>query len=548
MKRQNNSRQFFSFTVAPLTIYAVLFLLLNYPSSLSFRTHFFTDQYEGLTSIWKIWWVNKAVTQLHQSPWETNYVHYPYGVSFAAHTLTPFNGFLGIPLIKYFTLTETYNIIIAFSFIVGGLTAFLLAYYVSRSYMGSLIGGFIFTFSSYHFGHAWEHINLLSIEWIPLFILAWIIFIKEPRLTSALSCALILFLNQMCDIYYFLFCVIAGILILVWQGSDRKGAFTLFWRSRAMPLLTFILAAAALTGPLVISFIILNKTDPLLGAHPSTDNSLDLLAPIIPGFHWRFADITRPFWRSLPVNVFENASLGLSVLFVVAYALIERRKIYSRDLNLWILMLLFFGVMSMGPILQVWGHKTSIPLPYVLLEKILPPLQLSGAPIRMVIMAILSASVLCAVGFGALLSRKSKAAATILLILLLIEYLPRPLPTSDVAVPDYILMLKSLPGNEGLIDTVHMNVLPEYYQIYHEKPIAFSLLARTPTSVEKQDQQLKAVIEQKDYVRLCDEYSFRYLITQDDVSGIKSRVKIIYEDLGTGLKLVDMKPNGECFT
>ena len=118
------------FTMAgfPVIFYCIAFAILTYPLLLFFSTHLFADQGDGLQNVWNLWWVNKAVTQLHQSPWYTSYLHYPKGVSLLGSTLNPFNGFMGIVLLNFMTLIETYNSIVIFSFVMGGLTVFWLAY------------------------------------------------------------------------------------------------------------------------------------------------------------------------------------------------------------------------------------------------------------------------------------------------------------------------------------------------------------------------------------------------------------------------------------
>ncbi|MCI0528739.1 MAG: hypothetical protein L0Y56_14975, partial [Nitrospira sp.] len=168
--------------VLPILFYFIFFCSLTYPLILSFSTHLFADQGDGLQNVWNLWWVNKAVTQLHQSPWHTSYLHYPHGASLLGHTLNPLNGFLGIGLLKFLTLFEVYNVLVVFAFVVSGWTAFLLAYHFTHSYGSSLIAGYIFTFSNYHFAHAQGHLNLESLEWLPLFVLCWYKLMTKPGL------------------------------------------------------------------------------------------------------------------------------------------------------------------------------------------------------------------------------------------------------------------------------------------------------------------------------------------------------------------------------
>src|SRR6266849_4159890 len=90
----------------PAFFYFICFCLLTYPLIGQFSSHFFADKWDGLQNVWNLWWVNKAVTELHQSPWQTSYLHYPFGVSLVQHTLNPFNGLLGILLLKFLQLVQ----------------------------------------------------------------------------------------------------------------------------------------------------------------------------------------------------------------------------------------------------------------------------------------------------------------------------------------------------------------------------------------------------------------------------------------------------------
>src|SRR5689334_13458761 len=67
--------------IAPTLAYFAGFCLLTYPLIWSFRSALFADEYDGLQNYWNLWWVDTAITRLHQSPWFTPFLHHPYGVS-----------------------------------------------------------------------------------------------------------------------------------------------------------------------------------------------------------------------------------------------------------------------------------------------------------------------------------------------------------------------------------------------------------------------------------------------------------------------------------
>jgi len=168
------------FLVMPAMVYVTTFCALTYPLITSFSTLFFTNSGDGLQNVWNLWWVNRALIVLHVSPWSTTYLHYPNGVSLVGHTLNPFNGLLSVPLLRLMTLVEAHNAIVVFSFVMAGIAAFWLSYAFGASYWPSILGGCVFTFSQYHFAHTEGHLQLLAVEWLPVFALLWYTLVTKP--------------------------------------------------------------------------------------------------------------------------------------------------------------------------------------------------------------------------------------------------------------------------------------------------------------------------------------------------------------------------------
>jgi len=528
----------------PTIFYFVLFCILTYPLILQFSTHFFADQGDGLQHVWDIWWVHKAVTELHQPLWQTHYLHYPYGVSLLGHALDPFNGFIGIFLLRFLTLIETYNFIVVFSFIGGGVTTFLLAYYLTKSYWGSMIAGFIFTFSNYHFAHAQGHLELVSLEWIPLFVLLWYILVVKPGIMVTIASAIVLFVVLLCSYYYFLYCVMIACLIVGWYGIQKKNISFFLRKEHLVPFTAFFVGSLATAGPLVVSFLLLNRSDPLVGIHPPKECSLDFLAPFIPGGHWHFAHLTHSYWSNLPGSIHESSvHIGLAVLCILIFMWVKRRKFAAQGISLWYLILIFFTIMSLGPVLHIWGWEVPfMRLPYALLEIVFPPLKASGVPVRMMVMTMLSAGVISAMGFKVLFreSLGKRLLAGLLLMILFIEYLPRPVPASKIAIPPYINVLRDLPDAYGVVDTTASPGLALYYQTIHEKPIAFGYLSRIPGSVNAKDQKLRQLIRDKQYILLYRDYNIRYLVSDADTDVLTEHpsIRTLYQD--TKVKLYDL--------
>jgi hypothetical protein len=457
---------------------------------------------------------------------------------------------VGIGLIQFLSLVETHNVIVIFSFVLGGVTTFWLAYYLTGSYWPSILAGFIFTFSNYHFAHAEGHLQLVSLEWIPLFVLCWYVLLTKPSVLMGIASAGTLVAVILCDYYYFFYCVVMGGMMVVWYGVQQRDLLFFLRKKYRLPLGVFVGLLVITAGPLVLSLLLLNARDPLLGFHSPVKSSLDLLAPIIPGGHWYFAHLTEPFWSHLTVNIHESSvHMGISVLFVLSYVWLKRGQCRSETVRFWYWALILFAVMSLGPVLHIWGREMPfIRLPYGLLEAVFPPLKLSGAPVRMMVMVMLCSAVICAMGFKMLFreSPGKRWLVLLLLVLLLLEYLPKPIPASQPPVPPYVRILKTLPDDGGIIDMFSRPTLALYLQTIHEKPVAFGYVARIPTSVREEEHRIKQLVRDNDYRTLFCGYRFKYLVTHaiEEVTQDGPSLGLVYQD--SKVAIYDLEPGALC--
>ena len=553
-------KPFFRFIIEhgffPVLFYFIMFCLLTYPLILTFSTHFFGDFKDVLQNVWNIWWINKAVLNpnLYPSIWQTNMLHWPYGTTLFGQTLNPFNGYIAIILLRFLSITETYNAITIFGFVMGGLTMYWLAYYLTRSFWGSTLAGFIFTFSSYHFAQAHAHMNLVSLEWIPLFILCWYLLITKPNIITAVSAAVVLWMVILCDYGYFLFCVLTAILIILWYVIIHKDIIFFIRRDYFVPLITFIALTLLLTEPIISNFVISNLKDPLLGSHEPLRFSLDPLALIIPGWGWMFNSLTKFYWSNLPGNILEQTVyLGLSVFILIGYVVVKRKELENsikQQIYLWLLVMGCFFLLALGPALQIDGKVIwNKVMPYTLFVNVLPFLKLSGLPVRMNVMIILGASVIAAIGFQELIRHfpKNKLFILGLLVILLIETIPTPINGTKIEVPEYVTVLAGLPNDGGVVDLVTSEpTLQLYYQTIHQKPIAFGYISRVPTSVDKKDEVLSETIQNQDYCKLWDTYHIRYLITNDILPAEEAQPYISIENVYDKNNIRIYRINCEC--
>jgi hypothetical protein len=536
--------------LAPLALYAFVFVVFTWPLLGRFSTHFFANDGDGLVNVWNLWWVDTALTQLHTSPWFTRYIRFPHGTTLLGHTLNPFNGLVAVPLLPWLGLVRAHNLIVIASFVLGAYTAFRLALHVSDRFAASLIAGFVFGFSNYHFAHAEGHLNLVSLEWIPLFLLAWLRLLERPSAARGILAALALLLVLLCDHYYFLYCVLAGTLLLALEMRRRRDARFWLRPPAAGPFAAFVIASVLTSGMLVGGALWIDRSDPLIGAHDPRIYSMDLLALWIPGAHWRFHTWSEAFWSRLPANTVETSvHLGLGVTLAALLAARRRVRAALPGLAAWWVLLAFFALMSLGPWLRIWGRAYAIPLPYRLLELLVPPLRVSGVPVRMAVMVSLAAGILAGIGLDALLRGGvlARLAALAIGVCMLLEFLPSPLPTTEASrVPGWVAVLAARPKQYGFMDTTQRLPLASglYFQTIHEVPIYEGFVARIPASVILKDRELWKLRERGQFRALCEEHGFAYFLLREGTAGGVLPGLPIWR--GEGLELFDASAVWAC--
>ena len=99
-------------------------------------------------------------------------------------------------------------------------------------FLPPFLAGLIFTLAPFHMAHLLGHMQVMSLEWVPFYVLY---LLRGPRaqagrpwLRSALLAGLFLILNGLCDWYFVLYLFLFTCFALVWYAAALM-------RRRAMP-------------------------------------------------------------------------------------------------------------------------------------------------------------------------------------------------------------------------------------------------------------------------------------------------------------------------
>ncbi|MCD6289232.1 MAG: hypothetical protein J7M34_01920 [Anaerolineae bacterium] len=469
-------------------LYALLTLLMTYPAIVHALSAIPGDGFDGWQNLWNLWWIRHALLVEHRSPFFTDMIYYPTGVSLLFHTLNPFNGFTFLPVQLTAGLFAAYNSVVLFSFTVGGLGGYLLGRYALRRVpepartWAAILSGIVYTFSPFHFAHLLGHMQVFSLEWIPFYVLyLWrgVDRARQGTLTprDAVLPALFLVLIALCDWYFVLYCVLfTG---LVW-------AYLLWTREMSSLIAGWTIAMGGLfalvLSPLLLPMIREARTYDFMVPSPNQVYilSADLLGFLTPNeFH--------PIWGHVAARLGTHFTSTTSEHMIFAgyapmiLALWGARQNRSRG-GFWALSAVGFALLALGPALHIAGRQYPIPLPYALLQHIVPFIHITRSVSRFDVMVMLSLGVLASLGLQTLMATRGRPSLIALgvIAITLFEFFPAPYPISPPDTPTWYRTLAQEPGDFAVLNLPMNWDRPGYllYQTTHGKRLTVAYISR----------------------------------------------------------------------
>jgi hypothetical protein len=519
-------------------------------------------------NVWNLWWAKQAVVSGQWNFYHTDLLYFPEGVNLYFHTLALTAGIMSLPLqIVGFNLLASYNLVVLSSFVLAGYGTFLLCHYLLTisnfkfqiSNWAAFVGGIVFAFAPYHFAHMFGHLNLTLVQWIPFYVLLLLKAMDVSKVQSrkskvqgpgeagsdregtqnltakrrnfgpwtldlglgyAAGAGALLAINAYTDLLYAIFVALLTGMLLLWRvvlPSERRAYSEagVRWREGSVRLAVGVAAFLVLSAPMLIPALaearkgyaqqsvdeaIVYSSDAVLAFTPSE------LHPI-----WGNA-VARQVSQMGQYLPYKNSSertvfLGYTVLALSGYALWKLRR--NRSVRFWAFAAVATWILSLGPILQVFGRTRvpifggTFPMPYALLQQ-LPLLNIMRTPGRLTVLTMLALAVLAAFGVyqliamvagrqqGAIIhaptpqvSRFTFRSALIawgISALIIFEFLAAPFPTVPPGwgLPFYDKVAAE-PGRFALLNLPLRN-LGDYmaFQTRHGKPIIGGFLARQP--------------------------------------------------------------------
>jgi hypothetical protein len=228
---------------------------------------------DPLFSMWRLAWVAHQLQTAPAQMFDAN-ILYPARGTLLYSDAFLLLGLFATPLIwSGLPPVVAYNVLILVSFLFAGLGAFVFLRHLTGSTLAGLIGGLIYAFSAFRFGH-YMHQELLWNGWIPLTLWGLHRTIDTGGWRPALLTALCLVAQMYSSIYYGIFLATFIAIVSVFLLALR----VLDWRSAAFRRL---LAAGALSAVLIAPYMyVYAKSAEVVGERQESETAFFSAAPI----------------------------------------------------------------------------------------------------------------------------------------------------------------------------------------------------------------------------------------------------------------------------
>jgi len=469
-----------------IAFYLILTIIAFFPIVTKIDTAIIGGGDDAYGMLWNIWWIRKATTE-GRNIFYTDYMYYPKGTYLYFSVLSMSNAFIASTLSFFISYIASYNILMLSTYVLSGCFMFLLVNYLVKDRRIALVAGVAYAFSPYHLSHTLGHLNLASIQWIPLYTLFLLKGLKGKDRKGFVYIALagvVLAITGLSDWQYLYFSLLFTFLLslsLLFDKSVKLGR-------------VFALKVALLIS--VLSILILPFAYPMFAEYLSKDymkvksvaEMKSYVSPLnyfIPNaFSFIHTTLLYRLFQDYSIRADESVvSLGYTLILLSILAI---RKTYKK-VKIWLIFFVFFFLLSLNPVFVVNQHQIISPLHQMLY--VLPFFNAIKIMNRAALFVMFSMTIIFSYSLKELLPKNKLLPVIFVLALIFFEFIPYRFPSLHVEIPSGILELESSDIRYSVMNIPSHFGYPMFMQILHKHKMIDGYVARVdPQSLEIIDQ------------------------------------------------------------
>lgn len=201
--------------------YLLAAAFLTWPVAAHFSRTVYGFPSDNLGQLWTWWWVRNA-SSFGGSASFSPLIGFPFGQRLPLIAAEFVSEYTARFLLLFTTQTVVYNLFVTSSFFLSGMTMYYLVRYITADRVVAFFGGLAFLVSAYHAIHATFSVNLALTEFMPLFILMLLIFMKRPSTGNAVLLFVTAVLVVGTSVHY-------GLFMAVFAGTFLFGYYVYRW-------------------------------------------------------------------------------------------------------------------------------------------------------------------------------------------------------------------------------------------------------------------------------------------------------------------------------
>ncbi|HYB04384.1 MAG TPA: hypothetical protein VED17_07975, partial [Nitrososphaerales archaeon] len=489
--------------VFALCVYVLLTILFTWPLATNFSTFVNGNSFDVFHELWYLHLGSTSPT----GPFfvfSSMMSYYPTGTPLYFQVLSPFNTLNFAWLAPLFGEVVAYNVLYMFTFFFAGFTTYIFVKYLTKNNYAAFLAGLAFAFAPIHTGQGFDHLNIMSAEFIPLFAYFMVKLARERNMWNSVYTGAAMVLNAMCDLHMFLLCAAMFVVYHIYTIlTQRKLMVNRAYIQRLIVMSVFTaLVGFVVYFQTVYGLFFVPKT---IGAASSATRyfsarSADLVSFFVPSsanpFLSRYVSSINVAIGKTSVlpNEGGTAYIGYTVLTLSILGLIFFWQ--KRDVYFWGLLALVGAILAVGPYIRILGVASPIPGVWGYLYYVVPLLNSFRAPYRFDYLVALGLAILAGYGTTGLMNRvngiklpvTSKALMKVFVLIILctlitVEFIPIPYAEYYGPIPQFYQVLAHDHSNYTVLEVPIVNPdqsLYLYYQSAYNKPMIDGSIARNP--------------------------------------------------------------------